>query len=365
VIISFEATVTIATKIDLQDKTMTSQNSPLLPTPLTPSKVNSTRRKLLQASAAAMAAPWTLTHAAGQIAGGKTITLVVSYAAGGGADLMARLIAPRLAEALGQTVVVDNKPGASGQIAASQVARATPDGTQLLLDASSFAVNPTLFPKLPYDSEKAFTPLAVLALFPNVLVCSPQFEAKNVRDLIKMAKAKPGQISYASSGNGSAQHLAGALFEARAGVSLVHVPYRGGGPAMNDVMAGQVPLFFANVASSLGQIQSGRLRPMAVTSRLRTRALPDIPTMQEAGVAAYEVLEWNPVLGPAGMDPQVKSVLVAALRKAMADPEVLGRIRALSGEVFPDGDDGRVAAFLKAQQAQWGQIVRDRKITAG
>ncbi len=344
---------------------MTFKNPAFLPVFLAPSAVNSTRRKLLQTAAATLAAPWAMTHAAGQIAGGKTITLVVSYAAGGGADLMARLIAPRLAEALGQTVVVDNKPGASGQIAASQVARATPDGTQLLLDASSFAVNPSLFPKLPYDSEKAFTPLAVLALFPNVLVCSPQFEAKNVQDLIRMAKAKPGQISYASSGNGSAQHLAGALFEARAGVSLVHVPYRGGGPAMNDVMAGQVPLFFANVASSLGQIQSGRLRPLAVTSRLRTRALPDIPTMQEAGVAAYEVLEWNPVLGPAGMDPQLKSVLVAALRKAMADPEVLGRIRALSGEVFPDGADGRVAAFLKAQQTQWATVVRDRKITLG
>ncbi len=344
---------------------MTFKNQLLLPVHLTPSKRNSTRRKLLQASAVALAAPWTLTHAAGQIAGGKTITLVVSYAAGGGADLMARLIAPRLAEALGQTVVVDNKPGASGQIAASQVARATPDGTQLLLDASSFAVNPSLFSKLPYDSEKAFTPLAILALFPNVLVCSPNFQAKNVRELINMAKAKPGEISYASSGNGSAQHLAGALFEERAGVSLVHVPYRGGGPAMNDVMAGQVPLFFANVASSLGQIQSGRLRPLAVTSRLRTRALPDIPTMQEVGVAAYEVLEWNPVLGPSGMDPQVKSILVAALRKAIADPEVLGRIRALSGEVFPDGADGRVAAFLKAQKNQWAQVVRDKKITVG
>ena len=323
------------------------------------------RRQVLQATAATVAAPWTLARAAGQIASGKTITLVVSYAAGGGADLMARLIAPKLAEALGQTVVVDNKPGASGQIAAGQVARAMPDGTQLLLDASSFAVNPALFPKLPYDSDKAFTPLAVLALFPNVLVCTPGFEAKNVKDLIRMAKAKPGHISYASSGNGSAQHLAGALFEDRAGVSLVHVPYRGGGPAMNDVMAGQVPLFFANVASSLGQIQSGRLRPLAVTSRRRTRALPDIPTMEEAGVPAYEVLEWNPVLAPAGMDPSVKTTLVAALRKAMADPEVLGRIRALSGEVFPDGPDGLVPAFLKAQQAQWGQVVRDRKITVG
>lgn len=323
------------------------------------------RRALLQATAASIAAPWTLARAAGQIAGGKTITLVVSYAAGGGADLMARLIAPKLAEALGQTVVVDNKPGASGQIAAGQVARAIPDGTQLLLDASSFAVNPALFPRLPYDTDKAFTPLAVLALFPNVLVCTPGFEAKNVKDLIRMAKARPGQISYASSGNGSAQHLAGAQFEDRAGVSLVHVPYRGGGPAMNDVMAGQVPLFFANVASSLGQIQSGRLRPLAVTSRRRTRALPDIPTMEEAGVPAYEVLEWNPVLGPAGMDPKVKATLVAALRKSMADPEVLGRIRALSGEVFPDGPDGLVTAFLKAQQSQWGRVVRDRKITVG
>ncbi|WP_442957715.1 tripartite tricarboxylate transporter substrate binding protein [Polaromonas sp.] len=332
-------------------------------TPINPG--NLSRRRMLQATAASVAAPWTLARAAGQIAGGKTITLVVSYAAGGGADLMARLIAPKLAEALGQTVVVDNKPGASGQIAAGQVARATPDGAQLLLDASSFAVNPALFPKLPYDSDKAFTPLAVLALFPNVLVCTPGFEAKNVKDLIRMAKAKPGHISYASSGNGSAQHLAGALFEDRAGVSLVHVPYRGGGPAMNDVMAGQVPLFFANVASSLGQIQSGRLRPLAVTSRRRTRALPDIPTIKEAGVPAYEVLEWNPVLAPAGMDPNVKTTLVAALRKAMADPEVLGRIRALSGEVFPDGPEGLVPAFLKAQQAQWGRVVRDRKITVG
>jgi tripartite-type tricarboxylate transporter receptor subunit TctC len=327
------------------------------------------RRAVLQGAATGLAAPWALTRTsrsfAGTIAGGKTITLVVSYAAGGGADLMARLIAPKLAEALGQTVVVDNKPGASGQIAAGLVARAAPDGTQLLLDASSFAVNPALFPKLPYDSDKSFTPLAVLALYPNVLVCTPGFGAKTVRDLVKMAKAKPGQIAYASSGNGSAQHLAGALFEDRAGVKLTHVPYRGGGPAMNDVMAGQVPLFFANVASSLGQIQSGRLRPLAVTAKRRTRALPEIPTMEEAGVSAYEVLEWNPVLGPAGMDAATKAALIAALRKAMADPEVLARVRALSGEVFPDGPDGLVPAFLKAQQTQWGRVVRERSIVAG
>ncbi len=326
---------------------------------------NRSRRLVLQAAGAAVAAPWTFAHAAGQIAGGKPITLVVSYAAGGGADLMARLIAPRMAEYLGQSVVVDNKPGAGGQIAAGLVARATPDGTQLLVDASSFAVNPSLYPKLPYDTDTAFAPLAVLAQFPNVLVCTPSFEAKSVKDLIRMAKAKPGQIAYASSGNGSAQHLAGALFEDLAGVKLVHVPYRGGGPAMNDVMAGQVPLFFANVASSLGQIQSGRLRPLAVTSRRRTRSLPDMPTMEEAGVPAYEVLEWNPVLAPAGIDPKAKAALIAAIRKTMADPEVLGRIRSLSGEAFPDGPEGLTQAFLKAQQLKWGRIVKERKITAG
>lgn len=328
--------------------------------------LNRSRRLMLQAAGAAVAAPWALTaQAAGQIAGGKPITLVVSYAAGGGADLMARLIAPRMAEFLGQPVLVDNKPGAGGQIAATQVARAVPDGTQLLVDASSFAVNPALYPKLPYDTDTAFAPLAVLAQFPNVLVCTPGFEAKSVKDLIRLAKARPGQIAYASSGNGSAQHLAGALFEDLAGVKLVHVPYRGGGPAMNDVMAGQVPLFFANVASSLGQIQSGRLRPLAVTSRRRTRALPDMPTMEEAGVPAYEVLEWNPVLAPAGIDAKSRAALIAAIRKTMADPEVLGRVRSLSGEAFPDGPEALTQAFLKAQQLKWGRIIKDRKITTG
>ena len=214
-------------------------------------------------SAAALAWP---AIAASDIAGGKPITLVVSYPVGGGADAMARLIGPKLAEALGQPVIVDNKPGGSGTIAAQQVARAAPDGTMLLLDASSFAVNPALFQKLPYDSDKAFVPIAVLAQFPNVLVCTPSFEAKTVADLLKLARAKPSSLAYASSGIGSAQHLAGALFEQLAKVALTHVPYRGGGPALNDVIGGQVPLFFANVASSLGQIQSGRLRPLAVTA---------------------------------------------------------------------------------------------------
>ena len=295
----------------------------------------------------------------------KPVSLIVSYPAGGGADLMARLIAPYLSRALGQNVVVDNKPGASGQIAAAQVAKAAPDGNTLLLDASSFAVNPALFPKLPYDTNTAFTPLGVIALFPNVLVCTPSYEAKSAMDVVRLAKASPAKIAYASSGNGSAQHLAGALFEDRAKVDLVHVPYRGGGPALNDVMGGQVPLFFANVASSLGNIQAGKLRPLAATSRTRARALPEVPTMEQAGIAGYEVLEWNPVLAPAGLAPALQTKLRDALRKATQEPEVLGRIRALSGEAFDNGSDAQIQNFLKTQQAQWARVIKERNITAG
>ena len=321
-----------------------------------------TRRGMLTAGAALFAAPPGRVFAAGEIAGGKPITLLVSYPAGGGADVMARLIAPRLSDALGQPVVVENKPGASGTIAAAQVARAAPDGTMLLLDASSFAVNPSLFDKLPYDTATAFAPLAVLALYPNVLVCTPSFEAKTLADVLRMARAQPGKLAYASSGNGSAQHLAGALFEAMAKVEMSHIPYRGGGPALNDVMGGQVPLFFANVASSLGHIQSGRLRPLAVTSKLRSRALPELPSMDEAGLKGYEVLEWNPVLAPAGVPAAVRAKLATAIRKAMADPEVLARVRAFGGEAF-GGGEVEAAAFLKGQQALWARVVRERHIT--
>lgn len=321
------------------------------------------RRHLIGATAAGLAAPWIGAHAQGKVAGGRTITMVVSYPPGGGADLMARTIAPRLEAALGQTVVVENKAGASGQLAAGYVARATPDGTTLLLDASNFAVNPSLFPRLPYDAATAFTPLAVLATFPNVLVCTPSFEAKDVKDVIRLAKAKP--LDYASSGNGSAQHLAGALFEQRAGVTLTHVAYKGGGPAMNDVMGGQVPLFFANVASSLGHIKSGRLRPLAVTSKLRARSLPEVPTMAEAGVTGYEVLEWNPIVGPAGLEPATRAALVAGIRKALEDPEVVGRIRQLGGDVFADASQDSAGRFIAAQQAQWAKVIKERNITTG
>jgi tripartite-type tricarboxylate transporter receptor subunit TctC len=298
-------------------------------------------------------------HAA--VAGGKPVSLVVSYPVGGGADLMARLIAPRLAEALGQTVIVENKPGAGGQVAGALVAKATPDGATLLFDASNYAVTPSLYPRMAYDPAKAFTPIAVLALFPNVLVVHPAFAAASVRDVVAAAKAKPGALAFASSGNGSAQHLAGALFEDSVQVDLLHVPYRGGGPALSDVIGGQVPMFFANLASSLSHIQSGRLRALAVTSRQRSSALPAVPTMEEAGVAGYEVYEWNPLLAPAGIDADTKRQLVAAVAHAMAAPEVQERIRSLGGEAFTGGL-AQAEAFLREQHLLWARIVRQRNI---
>ena len=187
----------------------------------------------------------------------KPIVLVVTYPPGGGADAMARLVAPRMADVLKQSVVVENRPGASGQIGAASVARANPDGYTIMLDASSFAVNPSLFKKLPYDSLKAFKPIGVIALFPNVVLVNSGFPAQSVKDLISASKKHTNAVAYASSGNGSAQHLAGALFETAAKVELLHIPYKGGGPALADVMAGHVPLFFGNLASSLPHIQSG------------------------------------------------------------------------------------------------------------
>ena len=316
-------------------------------------------RFIVAACVALAAACATQAHA--RVAGGKPVSLIVSYPVGGGADLMARLIAPRMSEALGQTVIVENKPGAGGQVAGAYVAKAAADGATLLFDASSYAVTPSLYAHMAYDPSQAFTPIAVLALFPNVLVVHPPFAAASVRDVVTAAKARPGAIAFASSGNGSAQHLAGALFEDLAQIDLLHVPYRGGGPALSDVIGGQVPLFFANLASSLSHIQSGRLRAVAVTSRKRSPALPAVPTMEEAGITGYEVHEWNPLLAPAGIDADTRRQLIAAVAHAMASPEVQDRIRSLGGEPFA-GDATQAQAFLREQQQLWAGIVRRHHI---
>jgi tripartite-type tricarboxylate transporter receptor subunit TctC len=291
----------------------------------------------------------------------KPITLIVTYPAGGGADLMARLIAPKMSAALKQPVIVENRPGASGQIAAGYVAKSNPDGYTLMLDASSFAVNPSLFAKLPYDTDKAFSVIGVTALFPNVLVATAGYPVKNVADVIALAKKQPGGIGYASSGNGSAQHLAGALFELQAKVDMLHIPYKGGGPAMIDVIGGQVPFFFANVASSLQHITGGKLKALAVTSAKRSAILPDVPTIAEAGVPGYQVYEWNVLLAPAGTPEKILNALAGALRAALAAPDVKERVSALGGELFAGGP-AESGAFVREQMAFWGKVVKDRGI---
>jgi tripartite-type tricarboxylate transporter receptor subunit TctC len=292
----------------------------------------------------------------------KPITLVVTYPPGGGADAMARLIAPKLGEALGQSVIVDNRPGAGGQIGASFVAKAPADGHTLMLDASSFAVNPALYPKLPYDANKAFRAIGVIAQFPNVVLVNAQFPAKSVAELTALARARKDAVSYASSGNGSAQHLAGALFESATKVEMVHVPYKGGGPALNDVIGGQVPLFFGNLASTLQHVQSGKLRALAVTSARRSAMLPDVPTLAESGVQGAEIYEWNALFAPAGTPEPVVQKLSAALHKAIDAPEVKARIAQLGGESQRTTPD-TAQQFIRAQMSLWARVVKDRNIT--
>ncbi len=321
------------------------------------------RRALAQIALASLAvcamAPKAMAQAAYP---SKPITLVVTYPPGGGADAMARLIGPRMAEALGQPIAIENRPGASGQIGAAAVAKAAPDGYTLMLDASSFAVNPALYPRLPYDSAKAFLPVGVVALFPNVVLVNASFPAKNIAELTAAARKSKDAVSYASSGNGSAQHLAGALFESAAKVDMVHVPYKGGGPALNDVIGGQVPLFFGNLASTLQHIQSGKLRALAVTSEKRSPILPDVPTLGESGLKGTEIYEWNAVFAPANTPEPVMRRLAAAFQQALDSPEVKARVAQLGGEI-QKGSPEQARRFIEQQTGLWGQVIRDRKIT--
>jgi tripartite-type tricarboxylate transporter receptor subunit TctC len=315
------------------------------------------------AIAACLTLPATTARAQASAWPTKPVSLIVTYPPGGGADAMARLIAPKMGEALGQNVVVENRPGAGGQIGAGAVARSNADGYTLLFDASSFAVNPSLYPKLPYDANKAFRPIGVIALFPNVVLVNAQFPAKNLAELLTIARSKKDAVSFASSGNGSAQHLAGALFESAAKVEMVHVPYKGGGPALNDVIGGQVPLFFGNLASTLQHVQAGKLRPLAVTASKRATMLPDVPTLAEAGVPGAEVYEWNALFAPAGTPEPVLDKLSMALQKAMESPEVKARILSLGGEIQKGGPKA-AQDFVQGQIAMWARLLKEKGISA-
>jgi tripartite-type tricarboxylate transporter receptor subunit TctC len=236
-----------------------------------------------------------------------------------------------------------------------------PDGYTLMLDASSYAVNPSLYPKLAYDPRRAFAPISLLVLFPNMLVVNPAFPARTVQELIATAKADPGKMAFASSGNGSAQHLAGELFRQGAGLEMVHIPYKGGAPALQDVMGGQVPVFFANMASGLPHVKSGRLRALAVTGTKRSPAAPDVPTVAESGVPGYEVYEWNAVFAPAGTPAAIVQRLHAEFAKALRAPEAKERIDALGGEIAALSP-AETDRWLRAQMEKWANVVRTANI---
>lgn len=314
------------------------------------------RSVLLGATAAAVAAP-----ALAQSFPSKPVRLVVPYTPGGGADTTARLVAPRLQEALGQTVVIDNKPGAGGSIGDDAVAKAAPDGHTLLIGAFAHAVNPSLMGRMPFRTPEDFAPISLLVTVPELLVVTPSFPARTVQELVAMAKAQPGKLSYASSGNGSAQHLAAELFKMRTGTDIQHVPYKGGSLAVADVAAGHVPFYFGNMSAALPQARGGKVRALAVTSPKRSPAAPEVPTMAESGVEGCEIFEWNALLAPAATPPEIVKRLHAEVAKVMAMDEVRAKFADLGAQPVGSNPE-ELAAFLKLEMAKWAEVVKAANI---
>ena len=291
----------------------------------------------------------------------KPVRLVVPYPAGGNADSTARLLATQLSERLGQPVVVDNRPGGSGTIGAAAVAKAQPDGYTLLLDATGFTVNPSLFPRLPFDANKDFAPISLVMQAPLLLVVPAASPFKTVADLVQAAKARPGQLTFASAGNGGAQHLAGELFKQGARVSITHIPYRGGAPALTDLIGGQVHLMFSATAASGPFVRSGKLRALAITSAQRTEGWMQVPTMAESGLPNFRVNEWNGLFAPAGTPQPILQRLGSETRAIVASPEVQKRFADMGGQGVGSSAP-EFEAFLKAETAKWAGVIRQSGI---
>ncbi|WP_440589387.1 tripartite tricarboxylate transporter substrate binding protein [Pseudacidovorax intermedius] len=286
----------------------------------------------------------------------RPITIVVPYAPGGAADAMARVIAAKLGPKLGTSVIVDNRAGASGTIGAAYAAKAAPDGYTVLYDATPYAINPHLFPRLPYAAD-ALQPLSLVLTMPNMLITKADSPYKTVADLVAAAKAQPHKINFASGGAGTVQRLAAELFRQKLGLDMVHVPYKSGGPAITDTMAGQVDFMFATVAASYPLVSSGKLRALAATSPQRSPRLPDVPTVAETVVPGYEAYEWNGMLLPAKTPKDIADKLQKALAEVLKDEEVLQRMKDLGAQ--PIGSTPTAFAdFLKKEDAKWGEVVR-------
>ena len=312
------------------------------------------QRRSFLAAGAALAA--TGVHA--QTYPDQPVRWVVPYPAGGGTDVLARTVAEAMRPALGQQVVVDNRPGASTNIGGELVARARPDGyTVMSADNAILAYNEHLFTKLPFSPEKDFTYIGGMARFPLALVVHPDFPAKTVKELIAYAKANPGKLNYASPGNGSPHHLAMELFKNRTGTFITHIPYRGAAPAVQDVMGGQVPCMFLDLAGGLSVMQSGKVRVLAIGSAKRAPSLPNVPTLAESGVANVEVYAFQGLLGPAGLPDAVVAKLNGELNKALVSASVQKRAADFGMEVLP-GTPAQFKAMARAEALRWGPIIK-------
>jgi tripartite-type tricarboxylate transporter receptor subunit TctC len=289
----------------------------------------------------------------------RPIRLIVPQPPGGGTDIVARVMADQLAKQLGQQVVVDNKPGAGTVVGTDLAAKAAPDGYTLLMGLNAnMAVNPSLFSKLPYDPVKDFTPVAMVVTFPFLVVVNNDLPVKSIADLVALAKSKPGQLNFASAGNGTGQHLSTELFKVMTGTSMVHVPFRGAQAAYADVISGQVQVFFDNIAAALPQARSGRVRALAVTTDKRSEIVPDLPTVAEAGVAGYEYHTWFGMWAPAGTPKPVVEKLNGEVIKAMAVKEVRERFTILAGQPS-QMKLAEIEPFVKAEIVKWAKVVKE------
>ena len=316
------------------------------------------RRTLLSALAAAgasTAAPWASAQADYP---NQLIRWVVPYPAGGGTDVLARTVAEAMRQTLGQQIVVDNRPGASTNIGGQAVATAKADGyTIMSADNAILAYNEHLFSKLPFSPQNDFTYVGGISRFPLALVVHPSFEAKTMKEFLAYVRANPGKVNYASPGNGSPHHLAMEMFKNRTKTFLTHIPYRGAAPAMADVMGGQVPCMFLDLASGLSVIQSGKVRALAIGSAKRIATLPDVPTLGEVGVADTEVFAFQGILGPKGLPANVTQRLNADLNKALASPAVVKRMQDFGMEALP-GTPEQFRALARAEAKRWGEVIK-------
>lgn len=293
----------------------------------------------------------------------KPIKLVVPYAPGGSADITARLISDALAKAVGGTIFIENKGGAGGNLGVDFVAKSAADGYTIGLQTVSLAINPGLTPKMPYDTLRDLAPIGMIASSQHVLVTSPNFAAKSVADVIRMAKAKPGTLSYGSAGPGSTFHMSAELFKAVAGVSILHIPYRGGGPALIDTISGQVDMSFPVLAAAVPHIQSGKLKALGVSGAKRSALLPDVPTIAEAGLPTYAFETWFMLFAPAGTPKPVMDKLNAGLRQVLESSDLKQRMAREGFEPTPS-TPAEARARLERELQMWGKLTRERGITA-